>query len=163
MRKSGQRVAPILKQTEMKKRNLLKNTLIAAAILFSLTGCAQEKVLPAADFPVEITSFVTKYFPDNAVLQVIEDRDGMIRTYDVLLAEGISLEFNRKREIIDINGNAKLPDGVIPPVILQYVTANFPDNVITSWELDDRKQKVELNNGLDLEFNLKGEFLRLDK
>ena len=40
--------------------------------------------------------------------------------------------------------------------------ANYPDNFITDWELDDKKQKVKLDNGLELEFNKEGNFLKLD-
>jgi hypothetical protein len=84
------------------------------------------------------------------------------KTYDILLSESISLEFNRKKEIIDIDGVAQLPNSVIPEKILQYVTTNYPTNFITDWELDDKNQQVQLDNGLDLEFKMNGDFLRID-
>ena len=78
------------------------------------------------------------------------------------MSESISLEFNRKKEIIDIDGVAQLPNSVIPEKILQYVTTNYPTNFITDWELDDKNQQVQLDNGLDLEFKMNGDFLRID-
>ncbi|NLW30122.1 MAG: hypothetical protein GXY77_01545 [Fibrobacter sp.] len=74
----------------------------------------------------------------------------------------MSLEFNRKNEIIDIDGVSQLPNSVIPEKILQYVTTNYPTNFITDWELDGKNQQIELDNGLDLEFNMNGDFLRID-
>jgi hypothetical protein len=78
------------------------------------------------------------------------------------LSDGISLEFNRKREIISIDGTSQLPTSVIPEKIFQYVENNYFGNVITDWELDGKNQQIELNNGLDLEFDMNGDFLRLD-
>jgi len=55
-----------------------------------------------------------------------------------------------------------LPNSVIPEKILQYVTVNYPTNFITDWKLDGKNQEVQLDNGLNLEFNIKGDFLRID-
>ena len=135
---------------------------MATALAFTLTSCDKEEVIPSADLPSEITSYISTHFSNNSIVQVIKDRDGLTKTYDILLSESISLEFNRKKEIIDIDGVAQLPNSVIPEKILQYVTTNYPTNFITDWELDGKNQQVQLDNGLDLEFNMKGDFLRID-
>ncbi len=133
-----------------------------ALITFSLTSCDREKVLGASEIPAEITEYVSTHFPNNAILQVVEDVDGLTKTYDVILKDNISLEFNRKKEIKDIDGSTKLPESVIPSEITRYVAANFPNNVITDWELEDKHQQVGLDNGLDIEFTLNGDFIRID-
>ena len=92
----------------------------------------------------------------------MEDVDGFTKKYDVTLSDNITLEFNRAKEVTDIDANAKLPDSVIPTEITQYVATNFPNNVITDWELEDRHQQVGLDNGVDLEFKMSGEFIRID-
>ncbi len=135
---------------------------MATALAFTLTSCDREEVIPSTDLPSEITSYISTHFPNNSIVQVIKDRDGLTKTYDILLSESISLEFNRKKEIIDIDGVAQLPNSVIPEKILQYVTTNYPTNFITDWELDDKNQQVQLDNGLDLEFKMNGDFLRID-
>lgn len=146
----------------MNNKKLIKNSLFATAFAFTLTSCDEEEVIPSSELPSEITSYITTHFPNNTIVQVINDRDGLNKTYDILLSENISLEFNRKKEIIDIDGVNQLPISVIPEKILQYVTANYPTNFITDWELDDKNQQVQLDNGLDLEFNMDGDFLRID-
>lgn len=146
----------------MNKKSLIKKSLIATAVVFSLSSCDKEEIIPSSDLPSEITSYISTHFPNNTITQVIKDRDGLAKTYDILLSENLSLEFNRKKEIIDIDGVTQLPNSVIPEKILQYVTTNYSTNFITDWELDDKNQQVELDNGLDLEFNMKGDFLRID-
>ncbi len=114
------------------------------------------------DLPAEIKTFITTHFPANPIIQSVKDRDGLELTYDVILEGNISLEFNRKKQITDIDGIAKLPDSVIPSKIIDYVSANYSGNVITGWELDNKNQQVSLDNGLELEFNMAGDFLRID-
>jgi hypothetical protein len=146
----------------MNKKTFFKTSLMATALVLTLTSCDKEELIPTSDLPSDITSYISTHFPNNSIVQVIKDKDGLTKTYDVLLSESISLEFNRKNEIIDIDGVNQLPNSVIPEKTLQYVITNYPVNFITDWELDDKNQQVELNNGLDLEFNMKGDFLRID-
>lgn len=68
----------------------------------------------------------------------------------------------QKEQVKEINGKSKLPDSVIPTKILSYVKSNYPNNYITEWESGRRKQQVELNNDLSLDFNHSGVFLRID-
>ena len=87
-----------------------------------------------------------------------EGRDGLTKSYDIISSESISLALNRKKEIISIVGVSKLPDSVIPARLLQYVTTHYLNNVVSDWELDDKNQQIELDYGLNLEFNMKGDF-----
>ena len=146
----------------MNKSFFLKSALVAIALTVSLISCAKDEVIPVSELPSEIKAYISTHFPSNTILQVVKDVDGLTKTYDVSLSERISLEFNRQKEIIDIDSEIALPNSVIPKQISQYVTANYPSNVITDWELDDRNQQVQLNNGLDLKFNMNGDFLRID-
>jgi hypothetical protein len=79
-----------------------------------LTSCEREKIISSSDLPSEITSYISTHFPNNVIIQVVLERDGLTKTYDILLSESISLEFNRKKEIIDIDGVTQLPNSVIP-------------------------------------------------
>ena len=146
----------------MNNRSLLKSALVAVALSVSLISCAKEEVIPVSLLPVEIKTYISTHFPSNTIVQVVKDLDGLTKTYDVMLSDQISLEFNRKNQIIDIDGKTALPNSVIPEKIRQYVTANYPTNVITDWELDDRNQQIQLDNGLDLEFTMNGDFIRID-
>ena len=144
------------------KNSLVKIWLIAAVIAFSLTGCDGEKIVSVSELPNEITTYISTHFPYSTILQGVVERDGFSKTYQITLSDATKLEFNRKKEIVDIDGKNALPNSVIPEKILQYVCTNFPHNSVTDWKLDDRKQQVELDNEITLEFNKDGDFLRID-
>lgn len=128
-----------------------------------LASCEKESLINQSDVPQEIKDYVSTHFSQNKILQTLKDNEGLILTYDVLLDSAISLEFNRSKEIISIDGNSKLPDSVIPEKIREYVNTNYPVYFITDWEKESRKvQQIELSNGLDLEFDNDGKYLKMD-
>lgn len=141
----------------MKKYLLLG---IPAVLLFS--SCDKEKSISVDDTPSEIKSYIQNHFPDEPILQVIKDKDGLVLTYDVLLEDMTSLEFNRKKEIQDIQSSKELPGSVIPDKIEAYVEERFAENYIIGWELDDKNQQVELDNGIDIEFKMDGSFVKIE-
>lgn len=122
-----------------------------------------DKIVALADVPAEIRAYAATHFPDNQVVQAIEDKDLFGASYDLTLSGDIKLEFNKKNKITDIESKTKLPDSVIPEKIRAYITGKYPSGVITGWELEGRKQEIRLDNGLDLEFGLNGDFLRIDR
>jgi len=136
--------------------------LMAFMISAGLTVHAQDRTISEAELPTEIKTYISTNFPDNTVVRASVDREWFSKSHDVVLRDNIKLEFDSRNRIVDIDGNSALPDQVIPAGILAYVKSNFPNDPITDWELDDRKQKVELGSGLDLEFSMKGNFLRID-
>lgn len=144
------------------KKSIKTLGLSAAMLALVLTGCADDKIVTENDLPEEISTYISNNFPDNEVAQVTVDQEAFSKKYAVILKDNIKLEFDSKNNITDIDANAALPDNVIPAEILAYVNANYPNNVITDWELEDKHQQVKLDNGLTLEFSLAGEFLRID-
>lgn len=127
-----------------------------------LSACESQKVLAENDVPAAITTYVATHFPASKILQAVKDREGLTKSYDVILEGNITLEFNKKHQVTSIESRNALPDSVIPEKILSYIKATYPDNHILQWELDDNRQQVELDNKLELEFNKAGDFLRID-
>lgn len=140
----------------------MKKLFLVALAPLLLASCNKEEILPNTEIPAEISGYVSTHFPEAKINGATKDIDGWELTYDNTLEGGFFLEFNRKKEPIDLEGLTKLPDSVIPPKLLTYVTTNHPDNYIIGWELDDRNQQIKLDNGLELEFNMNGDFLRID-
>jgi ABC-type Zn2+ transport system substrate-binding protein/surface adhesin len=46
--------------------------------------------------------------------------------------------------------------------IADYISANYPNNSVTEVEIENQKIEVELSSGIELIFDLNGNFLRLD-
>ncbi len=155
----------------MKTRKIV---LLAALFMMplSLIGCDREVALTGNDVPNEIKAYVEKHFSDCDILQIMKDYDGAELTYDVILKSKqtsglITLEFNRKKQIIGIDSETTcLPESVIPAPIRAYVSANYPNTCINDWSFDrdglNKHQEVELANGINIVFDKNGNFVRYD-
>lgn len=142
----------------------MRNLFVLAVISAFLMSCEKEteEVLPENRIPSEITAYISTHFPGSQILHAIKDEERNEVSYEITLNEGFYLEFNKNLDVTDIEGTSKLPDSVIPSAILEHVASNYSGNFITGWELDDRHQQVRLNNLLELEYAMNGEFLRVD-
>ncbi|MBX3256480.1 MAG: PepSY-like domain-containing protein [Chitinophagaceae bacterium] len=136
--------------------------LLMTACVLILASCDKEKVVSPNDLPATSTSYINTHFAGQQILQVVKERDDLKTTYKAYLNNGTKLEFNSDGEIIDIESNEALPESVIPAPILSYVSTNYPAVFIKEWELDKTTQDVKLSNGLTLEFDKNGTFLRID-
>ncbi|MBS1927238.1 MAG: PepSY-like domain-containing protein [Ferruginibacter sp.] len=134
---------------------------IVLSLLF-MTGCDKETVIPEQNVPTEIKNYVSSHFSSCSISKAIKETDENDEMYEITLSCAVKLEFNKQKEIIDIDGTTKLPDSVIPSNILSYVNSNYATNFIIGWELQSGNQEVQLNNNLVLIFNMAGELLRVE-
>lgn len=146
----------------MNSRKLIGNAIITAAIGIIIVRLKKEKLIYIDKLPSIINEYIKTHFASRRILKATQGRDGFKRTYAIYLDGKISLEFNTHGEIIEIEGVSKLPDSVIPENINDFISNNYPDNVIIEWELENKTQEVELDSGLELIFNLSGEFLYIN-
>ncbi len=146
----------------MKKSSFMNLSLILAFLLLPLSIFAKDKVQPFTQASPEIKEYILKHFPSGKVALYKIDSHLFSKKYKVLFEDGTKLNFNKDNQIIEIDSKNKLPDTVIPPKLLTYVKDNYPKNYITEWELKRNKQEIELDNGLELEFTLEGDFIRID-
>ncbi len=136
--------------------------LIAMIAIPLAMSCERNTILPENEYPAEIVAFVQTHFSGANIVKLVRERDGAEVKYEVRLSSGVKLEFNSDKRVIEIESYTKLPDSVIPAKILDYVQKNYPNAFIVSWELERNKQSVKLNSGIELEFDLAGNFLRID-
>ena len=148
--------------------NTFKRTLttlsLALALTVTLSSCDKDDdvVIPETDLSAEARAYVNTHFNGAAIAQVIKDKEGLSHEYEVILNNGVKLEFNTKGEVESIKSLKQLPDSVIPVKVLAYVKANYPAEFITEWELDLNDQEVQLSTGMELKFSKTGDFLRID-
>jgi len=143
--------------------------LIGIFTLAILSSCDKEQVLfdskeelSLEDTPQEIKDFVSEHFPQNQIRKVVKEVDDGQIDYEVLLEnDGVSLEFNEAKVIEEMQSHIGLPQSVFMPDVYQYVQDNYPGLLMVSWELDATDQEVELNNKVELIFDLNGNFIRV--
>lgn len=142
----------------------MKKLIIVFVAFFGLTACEKESVIPETELPKSAQTYLSTHFDGLNVIQVIKDREGLRKSYDVYLAEGFELEFKKSGDVVSIknNRNQSLPDSVLPEKLKAYVLENFASDYIVSWELDDNFQEIELNTGMELKFSKSGDFIRID-
>lgn len=142
----------------------IKNLLLALFTLASFAVTAQEETITTRELPAPAVEFLATNFKDNPVKHVVKDTDKKKVAFEVTLADGTELEFTQKGKWKEVDGNRKaIPTAFIPQSILDYVKTNYPKEQITHIDKGHRDYDVDLSNGLDLEFDLAGKFLRIDK
>ena len=142
----------------------MKKYLIAIVVLFStiITSSAKDKIIPINELPQNIVEYVAEHFPIQKIIQAKKDIETNDFSFELVLDNATKLEFTKSGQILEIKSKSKLPDSVVPNEILNYVKQNFSTQFIIEWELKRRKQEIELNNGLELEFDLNGNFIKID-
>ncbi|CEN37970.1 PepSY-like domain-containing protein [Capnocytophaga cynodegmi] len=139
-----------------------------ATMLFLLVGMtinAQESVVTQNELPQEAQSFIKKHFSQYTLDYIILDKEYFSSDdYTVRFSEGLKIEFNEKGEWTEIDGNYnEIPTEFISKNITSYVKAKFANTRIVKIEKGFfGTQEVKLSNGLELEFDSKGNFKRVD-
>ena len=137
-------------------------TLYTVIVAITFTNCSKEEMNPGENLPNEVKSYIITHFHDQLITEAKKNENDSINTYEIRLDNLTDLEFNYKFEIMDIDGKTKIPNSVISEKISNYVILNYPDNFITGWEMDEGKQEVELDNAMDLEFDMNNNFMQID-
>lgn len=133
--------------------------LIVLLGIITLAFVSCDRPLTFEKLPQQAQQFINQNFKDVGFLSAMKD-DGK---YDVVLKDGTEIEFTRKGEWKKVDCHlTAIPEAVIPPTILTYVKAQFPDNFIVKIDKDSREYEVELNNNIDLMFDKNGNFMYAD-
>ena len=145
-------------------KRFFKLIAIAAVALVGLQSCEKnDSHINAALLPDAAKSFLSAHYGSMEILGVVKDYDDLGYTYDVRLADGTLIEFRKNGEWKQIENRSEgVVGSVIPAKIADYLTTNYPTNFVIDIERE-RHYDVELNDGLDLEFGLDGDFIRIDR
>jgi hypothetical protein len=122
-----------------------------------------ETTVNVNELPATAQTFITTHFPNITITTVKRETEHNITEYEVILSNAFELDFDATGNCIGIDGNKQqIPNSALSNKIIDYVSSNYAPAFITDWDLDTRKQEVELNNGVELVFDLDGNFKYLD-
>ena len=141
-----------------------KSLIILATLALSLTACAdQQQLINQSDLPAQAQAFLQKYFNLADVSYIERERDGVHHEYNVYLKDATKIEFDYQGNLQSVDcKQSSVPEGIVPELITSYVSLHHPDNFIVEYAIEYRYLKVELNNELELVFDLEGHFIRVD-
>ena len=145
-----------------------KMVTVVTALFAMQAAMAQDDVQITFDeLPAKAQSFVKTHFPKEEVASVWKDIEiEMLRVedYTVALSNGTKVEFlpNGEWKEIKKSRGSEIPASIIPSGIRDYVKKNYASSTIKDIKKKRYGYEVELTGDIDLEFNSKGKFLRVD-
>ena len=141
----------------------MKTFLIAAALLIAGSASAQKKI-EISELPAPALTFIEKYFPGIPVSKAKKDAEHGEKGYEVILSNGVELEFWKDGSYREVDGNGQpIPIGFIDSKIVDYVAKNYPRRKITHIDHGHKDIDVDLTGNLDLEFTKDGKFIKGEK
>lgn len=146
----------------MKKYILVALALVAFTAIPVLAG--NDKVLGLEELPRTAQTFVSKYFGNKQVSVITLDNEVLSKTYDLVYADGTKLEFDSKGNWTEVSvpHGTSIPAGIIPSAIASDLGKRFPQQSVQHIERKRRGYELELSSGIDLVYDLKGRFTRID-
>ncbi len=100
------------------------------------------------------------------MVKVVKDKEGLGFSWDVYLANGFELQFDKEGNWMKVDGNNQpIPASILallPGGITTYCSTNYPNSPIVEVDKDSRRYHVELQNSIELEFDLNGNFIKID-
>ncbi|MCM1290824.1 MAG: PepSY-like domain-containing protein [Prevotella sp.] len=144
----------------------MKKFLIILTVMIMGVTMAQARDIisrNASDLPAAAQTMLKKYFPKKTINHIKIDKKIVgSDEYDVVLNDGTEIDFDGDDwKEIDC-GTKGIPAGILPASVYNYVSKNYKGAKIIAVEKSRNKYEIELSNGLDLEFDRSGKFLRID-
>lgn len=137
---------------------------LIAGLMFGLSANAQKTVIKKEALPANAQTFLKTHFGSKKPSYIFEDKEILSTEYKVQFDNKIEIEFDKKGNWKEVDGkNEKIPKSIVPKKIASYIKTNFPKEKVTKIEIGTFGYETKLSNGLELKFNLKGDFSKIDK
>lgn len=151
----------------------MKTLKYLSLMLFMLVGlglasCDKDDGLVNTDnLPAAAKSFLSTYYPGVKILYAEKDYDDGHKEYEVDLTNGHSVTFNKDGEWLDVDApqGQTIPAGIAPEKIVNFIATDFNGVGINEISRNFRGHigyEVELVNGVDLNFNIDGDYIGVD-
>lgn len=130
----------------------------------ALASCGGDVVTrDLGQLPETARQVVRQHFSEQHISYIKIDHELFSTSYKVILTNGDELEFDLDGTWEEVEcKRTRVPHSLVPPTIGQYVQTNFPNDSIEKIKRKRRKTEVELFNGLELIFDSKGNFERIE-
>ena len=139
--------------------------LIVCMLLTVSAMCARDRVSRDVNLlPTEARELIKNHFAEASISYLKVDKNLFrVEGYDVRLTDGTELDFNSKGQWTEIEAEKNaVPASLIPDVIKKYMKQNYNGQHVKKIKHNRRGYELKLSNGLEVEFDNMGNFLRLD-
>lgn len=130
----------------------------------SSVSAQNQRFVSLSQLPTKAQNFIKTHFPAANITMALEETPYLSqKEYNVKLNDGTEIEFLENGEWEEVKAKGgKVPSQIIPVDIAQYIKNNFLGIDIQEIKKRKRGYEIELSNGLDLDFDKNGKFLRVD-
>ncbi|MBS7255661.1 PepSY-like domain-containing protein [Flavobacterium branchiicola] len=146
------------------KTKLKLTIYLIAGLIFGLSANAQKTVIKKEALPANAQTFLKTHFGSKKPSYILQDKEILSTEYKVKFDNEIEIEFDKKGNWKEVDGkNSKIPKSIVPKKIATYIKTNFPKEDVSKIEIGSSGYETKLSNGLELKFNLKETFIKIDK
>ena len=171
-------------------KKLMQNVWFVLSLV-AIIGCADQEPrlsemlgdsvdVNPSDLPSAVQTYIASNYPNTGIYEAeLEDECGQ-RVYEVELTDGVALHFDLQGNFLGTEDDFDCSDeqdgtyddddyvdpDSLPSAVQRYIASQYPSLSIYEVERDDECDQevyeVELSNGLELYFDLQGNFLGTD-
>lgn len=136
----------------------MKKILFALVAVFTLgisnVSADNDKLIKKSELPAQAQKFINDNFANVKITYAKVERDFLEKSYEVVLADGVKLEFTSKGSWKEVDCRyAEVPAAIVPQAIREYVNANYPGEKILKIEHERGYYELKLSNRYELTFN----------
>ena len=133
------------------------------ALMLAVPVAAEDVEIQFDQLPEKAQKVVQKAFPDIRIKKVEMERRASLIQYEVKLAGGIKLQFNKDGKFTECEcTKSAVPDMLVPEKIRAYVGSEFPGRKVMRIEHDGKLFDILLDNGYELTFNSSYRLIDID-
>ena len=125
-------------------------------VIFSSVLAADDWKVDPNELPKNAIDFINKFFQNNRIILAERDR----KKYEIVLENGVELEFFINGELKEVEGNyVAVPPEILPKTVANTVSVTFPNTTITKIKKKWNLYEVKLNNSMALYIDVNGQLL----
>ena len=140
-------------------KKILVTFFVMLMLAASANAAGRKKAIDPMSLPVPAQQLVQQHWPSCAIDNAwIDGKD-----YEVLLSDGTVIQFTPKGDWKEMKCTDGLPVTLVPVYITRYVVNRYPKILIIDVEKMKGGYEVTLANGLQIQFDLRGNVTHVDE
>lgn len=118
----------------------------------------------ASVLPEAAKNTIKNNFKAKVSVVKIDKTLGRIDDYDVTLSDGTEIEFDRSGnwKNVETSVNSSVPKGFLPKEAVTFINAKHNGKKVVGIEKKRYGYEIELSDGIDIQFDKNGKFIKYD-
>lgn len=139
-------------------------TVVTTLLAINFASAQDDVQISFDKLPQKAQDFIKTHYAVADIASVWKDMEFLkVDDYTTVFNDGTKIEFYPNGDWKEVkSGGTTIPTKIIPSSIEQYISKNYPNKAIKDIKKKRYGYEVELVGGLELEFNSKGKFVKID-